>query len=100
MVKAPGLEWAILRLSATLPLAIKLDPGMFDVPLNNRLSGYHRTPGASPLPATRPRRLHQRDGCPAGLPAAFDTDVSPHRPLLAAEEIPLLRSREGQMGKT
>jgi len=31
MVKASQLEWTILRLAATLPLAIKLDPGMFDV---------------------------------------------------------------------
>ncbi len=40
-VKASGLEWAILRLAATLPLAIKLDPGMFDVPLNNRMEYVH-----------------------------------------------------------
>ena len=41
MVKASGLEWAILRLSATLPLAIQLDPGMFDVPLDNRMEFVH-----------------------------------------------------------
>lgn len=41
MVKASGLDWAILRLSATLPLAIKLDPGMFDVPLDNRMEYTH-----------------------------------------------------------
>jgi UDP-glucose 4-epimerase len=41
MVKASGLEWAILRLAATLPLALKLDPGMFDVPLNNRMEFVH-----------------------------------------------------------
>lgn len=41
MVKSSGLEWAILRLSATLPLAIKLDPGMFDVPLDNRMEYVH-----------------------------------------------------------
>jgi nucleoside-diphosphate-sugar epimerase len=41
MVKATGLEWAILRLSATLPLAIQLDPGMFDVPLDNRMEFVH-----------------------------------------------------------
>ena len=41
MVKATGLEWAILRLSATLPLAIQLDPGMFDVPLENRMEFVH-----------------------------------------------------------
>jgi len=41
MVKASGLEWTILRLSATLPLAIKLDPAMFDVPLDNRMEFVH-----------------------------------------------------------
>lgn len=41
MVKASGLEWAILRLSAVLPLAIRLDPAMFDVPLNNRMEFVH-----------------------------------------------------------
>lgn len=41
MIKASGLEWATLRLSATLPLAIKLDPGMFDVPLDNRMEFVH-----------------------------------------------------------
>jgi nucleoside-diphosphate-sugar epimerase len=41
MIMASGLEWTILRLSATLPLAIKLDPGMFDVPLNNRMEFVH-----------------------------------------------------------
>ena len=41
MVKSSGLQWAILRLSAALPLAIRLDPGMFDVPLNNRMEYVH-----------------------------------------------------------
>lgn len=41
MVRSSGLEWAILRLAATLPLAMKLDPGMFDVPLNNRMEYAH-----------------------------------------------------------
>ncbi len=36
-VRASGLEWTILRLAAALPLAIKLDPGMFDIPLWNRM---------------------------------------------------------------
>jgi UDP-glucose 4-epimerase len=40
-IKSSGLEWAILRLPATLPLAIQLDPGMFDVPLNNRMEFAH-----------------------------------------------------------
>jgi nucleoside-diphosphate-sugar epimerase len=41
MVRSSGLKWAILRLAATLPIAIKLDPGMFDVPLNNRIEYVH-----------------------------------------------------------
>jgi len=41
MIRSSGLEWAILRLCATLPLAIQLDPGMFDVPLNNRMEFAH-----------------------------------------------------------
>jgi len=41
MLKASGLEWAIIRLSAALPLAIKMDPGMFDVPLDNRIEFVH-----------------------------------------------------------
>ena len=35
MVKASGLDWAILRFAAALPLQVKLDPAMFDVPLDN-----------------------------------------------------------------
>jgi len=41
MVKSSGLEWAILRLAARLPIAIKLDSGMFDVPLGNRMEYVH-----------------------------------------------------------
>ena len=41
MVRASGLEWAIFRLGATLPLTMKLDPGMFDVPMDNRLEFVH-----------------------------------------------------------
>jgi nucleoside-diphosphate-sugar epimerase len=41
MVKRSGLEWSIFRLAATLPLAIQLDPGMFDVPLDNRMEFVH-----------------------------------------------------------
>jgi UDP-glucose 4-epimerase len=41
MVRASGLEWSILRLAASLPLAIKADPGMFDVPLENRMEYVH-----------------------------------------------------------
>jgi len=41
LIKLSGLEYAIFRLSATLPLAIQLDPGMFDVPLCNRMEFVH-----------------------------------------------------------
>jgi UDP-glucose 4-epimerase len=37
MIRSSGLEWAILRLAASLPFAMKLDPGMFDIPLDNRM---------------------------------------------------------------
>lgn len=41
MVRGSNLTWAILRLSATLPLRLQLDPGMFDVPLDNRMEFTH-----------------------------------------------------------
>lgn len=41
LVRSSGLEWAILRLAAALPIAIRLDPGMFDVPLDNRMEYVH-----------------------------------------------------------
>jgi nucleoside-diphosphate-sugar epimerase len=41
MIRASGLDWCILRLGAVLPIAIKLDPGMFDVPLSNRIEFVH-----------------------------------------------------------
>jgi nucleoside-diphosphate-sugar epimerase len=41
MVRASGLTWAIYRLPATLPLRLVLDPGMFDVPLDNRIEFGH-----------------------------------------------------------
>ncbi|MCX7681410.1 MAG: SDR family NAD(P)-dependent oxidoreductase [Anaerolineae bacterium] len=41
MVRESGLEWSIFRFAAALPLEIKLDPGMFDVPLNNRMEFVH-----------------------------------------------------------
>lgn len=42
MVKGSGLEWAIFRLGASLPVRLVLDPGMFDVPLGNRIEFIHR----------------------------------------------------------
>ena len=41
LVERSGLEYAVFRLAATLPLAIQLDPGMFDVPLHNRMEFVH-----------------------------------------------------------
>jgi nucleoside-diphosphate-sugar epimerase len=41
MIHLSGLQWCIFRLAATLPLALKLDPGMFDPPLNNRMEFVH-----------------------------------------------------------
>jgi short-subunit dehydrogenase/dTDP-4-dehydrorhamnose reductase len=37
LVRESGLTWSIFRLAAALPLRLVLDPGMFDVPLNNRI---------------------------------------------------------------
>ncbi len=41
MVQTSGLTWTILRFGAAFPLTMKLDPGMFDVPLNNRIEFVH-----------------------------------------------------------
>jgi nucleoside-diphosphate-sugar epimerase len=41
MVRESGLEWCIFRFGAVLPLAMKLDKGMFDVPLANRIEYVH-----------------------------------------------------------
>lgn len=41
LVRDSGLTWAIFRLAAALPLRLVLDPGMFDVPLENRIEFVH-----------------------------------------------------------
>jgi UDP-glucose 4-epimerase len=41
MVRDSGLEWAILRFAAVLPLSLRLDPGMYDVPPGNRMEYVH-----------------------------------------------------------
>lgn len=41
LVKGSGLAWAIFRLGAALPVRLVLDPGMFDVPLDNRIEFVH-----------------------------------------------------------
>ena len=40
-IRTSGLEWAILRFAAAMPISLKLDPGMFDVPLANRMEFVH-----------------------------------------------------------
>jgi UDP-glucose 4-epimerase len=41
MVRDSGLTWAIFRLAAALPVRLVIDPGMFDVPLDNRIEFVH-----------------------------------------------------------
>ncbi len=41
MVRESGLEWTIFRLGAAFPVRLVLDPGMFDVALNNRIEFVH-----------------------------------------------------------
>ncbi len=41
MVRASGLEWTILRFAAAMPQMLRLDPGMFDLPLDNRIEFVH-----------------------------------------------------------
>ncbi|MEN2983724.1 MAG: NAD(P)-dependent oxidoreductase [Dictyoglomaceae bacterium] len=41
IIKNSNLTWSIYRLSASLPINLKLDIGMFDVPLNNRMEYVH-----------------------------------------------------------
>ena len=41
MLRESSLQWLIVRFAAVLPLDLKLDPGMFDVPLNNRIEYVH-----------------------------------------------------------
>lgn len=41
LVRGSGLEWAILRLAACLPVQLILDAGMFDLPLDNRFEYIH-----------------------------------------------------------
>lgn len=41
MIRASGLQWAILRLAAALPQRLLFSEGMFDVPLNNRIEFVH-----------------------------------------------------------
>jgi short-subunit dehydrogenase len=41
LVRNSGLTWSIFRLAAALPISLKLDPGMFDIPPWNRMEFVH-----------------------------------------------------------
>lgn len=41
LVRSSSLQWAIFRLAATFPLAIRADKGMYNVPLWNRMEWVH-----------------------------------------------------------
>ncbi|MFN3699223.1 MAG: NAD-dependent epimerase/dehydratase family protein, partial [Dictyoglomus sp.] len=41
LLKNSNLTWCIYRLAASLPINLRLDRGMFDVPLNNRMEYVH-----------------------------------------------------------
>ncbi len=42
MVRESGLIWSIFRLGASMPVQMLFDPGMFDVPLDNRIEYVYR----------------------------------------------------------
>ena len=37
LIRESGLQWSIVRLAAVLPLSLRLDPEMFEIPLHNRM---------------------------------------------------------------
>ncbi|MDF1512655.1 MAG: NAD-dependent epimerase/dehydratase family protein [Anaerolineae bacterium] len=41
MIKSSSITWLIARFAAVLPINLKLDPGMFEVPLHNRIEFVH-----------------------------------------------------------
>lgn len=41
LIRNSKLTWSIYRLAASLPINLRLDKGMFDVPLNNRMEYVH-----------------------------------------------------------
>jgi nucleoside-diphosphate-sugar epimerase len=41
LIRDSGLTWSIFRLGAALPVRLVVDPGMFDVPLDNRIEFVH-----------------------------------------------------------
>ena len=40
-MRESGLEWCVLRFAAALPYSIRMDPGMFDMPPENRIECIH-----------------------------------------------------------
>lgn len=41
LVRRSGLRWSITRFAAALPISIRLDSGMYDIPLDNRMEFIH-----------------------------------------------------------
>ncbi len=41
LIRGSGIAWSIFRFGAVLPISLALDPGMFDVPLKNRIEYVH-----------------------------------------------------------
>jgi NADP-dependent 3-hydroxy acid dehydrogenase YdfG len=41
LVRHSGLRWSIFRFAAALPFSLKLDPAMFEIPLDNRMEYVH-----------------------------------------------------------
>ncbi len=41
LVRSSGLRWSIFRFAAAMPIALRPDPGMYDVPLDNRMEFVH-----------------------------------------------------------
>lgn len=41
IIRASGVDWAILRLGASMPIRLILDTGVFEVPLANRIEYVH-----------------------------------------------------------
>jgi len=49
MVRTSPLVWSIFRFAAALPVRLIIDPGMFNVPLNNRIEYVHSRDVAAAL---------------------------------------------------
>ncbi len=70
LIRESGLTWSIFRLAAALPLRLVLDPGMFDVPLDNRIEFvYGRDVGLAIANALEEERAWNRIWHIGGGPA-------------------------------